>query len=70
MDYFVFRCDKCGSLVYPLQYPDGSIDFNSPDRKIVFTPRVPDKCWNGHRWVLGIWTQVLKEIDDKSEYSS
>lgn len=48
--YHIYRCDNCGSLTYPVQRANGSIDYETPDET-----NVPDKCFMGHKWMLGLW---------------
>jgi hypothetical protein len=52
---YIYRCEGCGSLTYPEQLADGTINYEIPDET-----NVPDKCFMGHRWVLGIWEWVKK----------
>ena len=47
---FIYRCEACGSLTYPVQHANGEMDYETPDET-----DVPDKCFNGHKWVLGLW---------------
>jgi hypothetical protein len=51
--WYIFRCDRCGSLTYPIQEANGIIKYEEPDES-----NVPDKCYMGHRWVLGMWAPV------------
>jgi hypothetical protein len=52
---YIYRCERCGSLTYPIQYASGIIDYETPDES-----NVPDKCFMGHKWVLGIWELIKK----------
>lgn len=51
--WYVYRCTGCGALTYPVQWPDGKIVYELPDET-----NVPDKCFMGHKWVLGMWEKI------------
>jgi hypothetical protein len=53
--WYIYRCEGCGSLTYPIQHADGIIEYENPDES-----NVPDKCFMGHKWVLGLWDSIRK----------